>query len=718
MLATQIEVSDGTLHIINVGIEFFEQADISVALDQSDPLVEGVDYVWSDLSAITFQATLNTPGGFVPNGVEVILRRKSKEDEMYNVYDGGAPFSRSTLDENFQQLLFLSQEFSEGLGFDGLRNNLNMNGYKVTNLGDPSDAADAVNLQYLQAQMAKTLRTPENIQMLPNVAGRASRLLGFNDVGEPVVVAPISGSAEDLALLLAGTTGAGQIGTPAGTVQSILDHFGDPSSPLYGAGMIARNGQVVPSITALRALDKTAESKHAFVTGYYAQGDGGGGMYYLDEADVVSADNGGSVIVATDGGRWKLLYSGVVTAKQFGLKGDGASDDTARMQVLRDWYAGLAIRPRLSFQAGRYLYSVSPNWGISDSCITADGIVYFRNTGTGHSVIVDGGAVSGGIFNMQMGHTGKFIVEGGAGSKDGVYVRSILQGSHLGFQTNGAGTTYSGMRVEFGVCARIDFTCSNNTQGFTWYSRPQYGLFLTRRSPGELCSYCYFPNLIIEGTSSTGVHMDWAQGNLIESGTIEGIASVGVFLTANAIKNKIIATDFEVNTDHDIFCQGRGNEFIGLNTETQITLTGAACVTNRVLGGSHSKILHDALALNNLVAYATYNQNADGSTISDLSGGKLRVRDNYNQGIGRLENVPPASPISIGVGASPFTFTNLGVNEVDISVSSGTVTNISIVRNGVTINMGAISGMFRLTPQDAIVLTYSAGLPVMTEFTR
>jgi hypothetical protein len=52
MLATQIEVSDGTLSTINVGIEFFEQADISVSLDQSAPLVLGVDYQWSAATTI------------------------------------------------------------------------------------------------------------------------------------------------------------------------------------------------------------------------------------------------------------------------------------------------------------------------------------------------------------------------------------------------------------------------------------------------------------------------------------------------------------------------------------------------------------------------------------------------------------------------------------------------------------------------------------------
>lgn len=156
MLATQIEVSDGTLTIVNVGIEFFEQSDISVALDLNPPLVLGVDYVWATATTIQFLNTVSTPGGLVPAGVEVVVRRSTQNDSMLNIYDGGAPFSRTTLDENFEQLLFLSQEFSEGLGIDGLSNNLSMNGYRITDLGAGIDPGDAVNKGQMDTLVAAT----------------------------------------------------------------------------------------------------------------------------------------------------------------------------------------------------------------------------------------------------------------------------------------------------------------------------------------------------------------------------------------------------------------------------------------------------------------------------------------------------------------------------------------------------------------------------------
>lgn len=213
MLATQIEVSDGTLSIINVGIKFFEQDDISVSLDQSDlPLVLGVDYVWSASTTVTFLPSASIPGGLVPNGTEVIIRRDTKNDAVYNILDGGAPFSRLTLDENYKQLLYLTQEFSEGLGLDGLRNNLNMNGYKVVNVGLPTSAGDAANKAYVDARDGFNLRTPEPVSVLPPAPTRANRVLGFDAAGNPVATLPLSGSGTELALALASADGGSLVG--------------------------------------------------------------------------------------------------------------------------------------------------------------------------------------------------------------------------------------------------------------------------------------------------------------------------------------------------------------------------------------------------------------------------------------------------------------------------------------------------------------------------
>lgn len=127
----------------------------------------------------------------------------------------------------------------------------------------------------------------------------------------------------------------------------------------------SRLGRVVGSISALRALNKTKNTQ-AYVTGYYAPGDGGGGAYYYDAADTTTADNSGSVIVAGDGGRWKLAQSSYWSAKQFGAKGDGTTSDSTAIQAATN--AAAAAGKVLFFPAGTYrllsfiTWSANTNW--------------------------------------------------------------------------------------------------------------------------------------------------------------------------------------------------------------------------------------------------------------------------------------------------------------------------------------------------------------------
>lgn len=66
----------------------------------------------------------------------------------------------------------------------------------------------------------------------------------------------------------------------------------------------------VASLAALRLLSPTLGSlNYALVWGNALAGDGGGGAYVYNAADHASADNGGSVIVSGDGGRWDLMFA-------------------------------------------------------------------------------------------------------------------------------------------------------------------------------------------------------------------------------------------------------------------------------------------------------------------------------------------------------------------------------------------------------------------------
>lgn len=114
-----------------------------------------------------------------------------------------------------------------------------------------------------------------------------------------------------------------------------------PNSSAYSVFASVVN-LAVGSIAALRLVPKTVQIGQSFVAGYYAPGDGGGGNYYVDLADTTSADNGGTIIVADDGGRWKLAgQESWVSIKQFGAKMDDLTPDHLAVQAAINWALSL-----------------------------------------------------------------------------------------------------------------------------------------------------------------------------------------------------------------------------------------------------------------------------------------------------------------------------------------------------------------------------------------
>lgn len=141
MYSVQIAVSDGTLTRIALSIEYFEKDDISLYRDLSTtPMVLGDDWQWDGDTHINLLT--NVP---VASGGYITVRRNTNTDRAFNIYDGGAAFTRDTLDENFKQMIYLAQEFTEGNGLSGLFFPLDMHGFKITSLGAGTDATDAVN---------------------------------------------------------------------------------------------------------------------------------------------------------------------------------------------------------------------------------------------------------------------------------------------------------------------------------------------------------------------------------------------------------------------------------------------------------------------------------------------------------------------------------------------------------------------------------------------
>lgn len=110
-----------------------------------------------------------------------------------------------------------------------------------------------------------------------------------------------------------------------------------PSSRSVGDDQLAWGDSLardVSSIAALKALNGSTYTR-AQVLAYHEGSGIGGGHFWMDPTDTTSADNGGTVIVANDGKRWKRVFvmANVFDVTEWGAKGDWngttGNDDTA-----------------------------------------------------------------------------------------------------------------------------------------------------------------------------------------------------------------------------------------------------------------------------------------------------------------------------------------------------------------------------------------------------
>lgn len=158
MYSVQEEISDGTLNRITIGIDFIDTSHIHVfRSDIETELAVGVDYTWDGDTAINLSVT-------IPAGVVVTLLRRTLYNAMLNVFSGGAPFTRVVLDENFDQILMISQEATESsLTYDYYRN-LNLHNHRILNLGSPianTDAASKIYVDTLRESLRASLEATD-----------------------------------------------------------------------------------------------------------------------------------------------------------------------------------------------------------------------------------------------------------------------------------------------------------------------------------------------------------------------------------------------------------------------------------------------------------------------------------------------------------------------------------------------------------------------------
>lgn len=91
-----------------------------------------------------------------PVGSDVLIRREMPIDEPYADFSRGNIFSQRAVNSSFLQMLYLIQEMLDGFYPDGFyfKQDLNMGGNLIKNLGDAVDTTDAVSKKFTDALQA------------------------------------------------------------------------------------------------------------------------------------------------------------------------------------------------------------------------------------------------------------------------------------------------------------------------------------------------------------------------------------------------------------------------------------------------------------------------------------------------------------------------------------------------------------------------------------
>lgn len=308
-------VSDGTLSTIALGIQYLQRNDIYIRIAGEETPQSGAPsgYTWSFLDNTTLKIL-----PVVPNGVEVVVYRRTDVDAMYNIYSQNAQFDEATIDENNQQLLYIAQEYLEqglpGTGIDTIeyvRDDGSFTYYRLRR----TDGSYSEEFTVPSASNSTKVLTRESLRRSYAEAGY--NVVGTFQAGFTYVNANDVGIDE-----ATGKAFSGPAGTVAAGTNPASGGFVDRSSELL------RQQVVGVSYDQLRAGVGTAT---VVTVGCRTEvGDGGDGLFYFDAADTTSADNDFTTLVTATGERFKRAYSGSKMLTWAGVK--PGTDVTSALQ--------------------------------------------------------------------------------------------------------------------------------------------------------------------------------------------------------------------------------------------------------------------------------------------------------------------------------------------------------------------------------------------------
>lgn len=137
-----------TVYDVSFSLGFLQESDIYVSLDTNEHTTQ-LSYTFLNAT----QITLASP---VTNGVGFNIRRVVDRTQPINDFQAGAILREKNLDDSYAQALMIVEEIEDGymtavptwvVQSLKMNDDLDMGGFKITNLAAPTEVTDAVNKQ-------------------------------------------------------------------------------------------------------------------------------------------------------------------------------------------------------------------------------------------------------------------------------------------------------------------------------------------------------------------------------------------------------------------------------------------------------------------------------------------------------------------------------------------------------------------------------------------
>lgn len=271
---------DGNSRTFDINFEYLARKFIQIALIGTDrkELVLNTDFRFLTRTQVQTMETWGPAQGYTM----IEIRRMTSATERLVDFSDGSILRAYDLNISSIQSMHIAEEARDMATYGITVNNdgeLDARGRRITNLGEAVDPSDAVTLGQVKdwdnsafnsATAAKESATAANLYMnnsafwanesaksaaeaqnlprtmrvrpeepelefLPIISVRANKIIGFDDLGMPTVFLPASGSATELQLMLASSTGVTLVGNAVDKRELSYAEFGKGVDLVKGA---------------------------------------------------------------------------------------------------------------------------------------------------------------------------------------------------------------------------------------------------------------------------------------------------------------------------------------------------------------------------------------------------------------------------------------------------------------------------------------------------